>query len=56
MTSGRGGLLARMRYAGEERLYEIIRSGYDPAEMKAGDCGCGINNDTRDAIAREAGR
>jgi hypothetical protein len=56
LTSGRGGLLARMRYAGEERLYEIIRSGYDPAEMKAGDCGCGINNGTRDAIAQEAGR
>ena len=56
LTSGRGGLLARMRYAGEERLYEIIRSGYDPTEMKAGDCGCGINNGTRDAIAQEAGR
>jgi N-acetylglucosamine-6-phosphate deacetylase len=56
MTSGRGGLLARMRYSGEERLYEIIRSGYDPAEVKAGECGCGTNNDSRDAIAREAGR
>ncbi|HAW96394.1 MAG: hypothetical protein CMJ33_04900 [Phycisphaerae bacterium] len=56
LTSGRGGLLARMRYAGEERLYEIIRSGYDPGEMKAGDCGCGINTDSRDAIAKEAAR
>jgi len=56
LTSGRGRLLARMRYAGEERLYEIIRSGYDPAEIRAGECGCGTNNETRDAIAREAGR
>ena len=56
MTSGRGGLLARMRYDSEERVYEIIRSGYDPGEMKAGDCGCGAVSDTRDAIAREAGR
>lgn len=56
LRSGRGGLIARMLDQGDDRLIEMVRNGMDPAEIRAGECGCGGSDVVREAISKESAR
>jgi N-acetylglucosamine-6-phosphate deacetylase len=53
---GRGSLIARMLDQGDDQIIEMVRNGMDPAEIRAGECGCGGLDVIRDAISEEAAR
>ena len=56
LRSGRGGLIARMLDQGDDRLIEMVRNGMDPAEIRAGECGCSGSDVVREAISKESAR
>ena len=54
--TGRISTLARMLDAREDFLYELVRQGQNPNELRPGDCGCGEVVDAIDGLRRETGR
>ena len=56
VDGGRISTLARMLEAREDFLYELVRRGQNPNELRAGDCGCSDIADAVDMLGTEARR
>jgi N-acetylglucosamine-6-phosphate deacetylase len=56
VTTGRETLLARMLEAREAYLFEMVRSGRDPVEIRPGDCGCDEGSVALEILHQEVGR